>query len=180
MGDFGAFWLPRVFCTCWVHIYAFFQAFDVKIPKFFCSRLWRSQAKILLWSGCAPKMGDFLVGDVGAFWLPCVFCTFWVHIRAFFSDVRSKSPKFFCSRLRRSQTKVLFGRYAHRRYAIFSVRFWRIWTSVCVLHVLSTYLGVTFTLSMWKFSKISLSPSALANKDAFLVGMRAENERLFR
>ena len=43
-----------------------FIGFRCETPKIFCSRLRRSQSKVLDWSGCAPKMTYFLVDDFDA------------------------------------------------------------------------------------------------------------------
>ena len=50
----------------------------------------------------------FSVGDLGAFWHPCVLRTFWVHIGHFSQTEDVKTHQDFCSHLRRSQTKILF------------------------------------------------------------------------
>ena len=65
-------------------IFGHSSGFRCENPKNFSSRLRRSQTKICFWSGYAPKMSGFLLGDFGAFSLSCVFRTFWVHIWAFF------------------------------------------------------------------------------------------------
>ena len=142
----------------------FFQTLDVKIPKIFSSRLRRSQTKIRFWSGCAPKMSAFLVGDFGAFWLSCVFHTFWVHIWAFFSDFRSENPQNFqlAPSALANYDSSLVGVRAENEW-FFSGWLWRILTFVCVSHLLSAYLGIFSDFRCENPQNFSLAPSALAN-----------------
>ena len=63
----------RKFC---VRIGSFFAGFNAKSPKFFRSRLRRSQMKMVFCSASAPSLD--------AFWLPCMFHKFWVHTGRFF------------------------------------------------------------------------------------------------
>ena len=132
-----------------------------KSRKFFCSRLRHSQTTNSIWSECAPKMFTFQRVILLQYAFRVCFLRIMSTYVGTFQVSNAKNSKFFCSRLRRSQSlNSNFSRDTRWKSAILSGRLCCILAFVCVLRILSTCCGT------WGFRcenlQIALAPSKLA------------------
>ena len=92
-----------------------------------------------------------------------------------------KFPKFSAHAFGARKVKFSFGRDVRKNERFFSGWFWCILTFVCVLRTFWADIGAFFQGLHVKISKtILLAPSALANYEFLLNGMRAESVQLLR